>query len=162
LHFTTCGHRQPANYDKRTQNATVVIMGAIRWGTQGCIPTFQTMGIQYAMSPHIFSLGFPIYWFHTNLSPHILQQICTHGGDCCSYVHGSCLHFNLLLQLPGAVLLIGRGLFTYWGISNYCTLAMVFLLPRIPLCSLRHLNCFCHTIIVMIAFLFLVCWKLVH
>jgi len=27
------------------------------------------------MSLHIFSLGFILYWFHTNLSPHILQQI---------------------------------------------------------------------------------------
>jgi len=32
------------------------------------------------MSPHIFSLGFVIYWFHTNLSPHILQQNCAHAA----------------------------------------------------------------------------------
>ena len=45
-----------------------------------------------------------------------------------------------LLQLPGAVLLIGRAPFVYWGVSNYCALTEVFLLPRIQLCSLHRLR----------------------
>ena len=45
-----------------------------------------------------------------------------------------------LLQLPGAVLLIGRAPFVYWGVSNYCALTEVFLLPRIQLCSLHRLS----------------------
>ena len=45
-----------------------------------------------------------------------------------------------LLQLPGAVLLIGRAPFVYWGVSNYCALTEVFLLPRIQLCSLHPLS----------------------
>jgi len=32
------------------------------------------------MSPIFFSLGFVIYWFHTKLPRHILQQNCAHGG----------------------------------------------------------------------------------
>jgi len=32
---------------------------------------------------------------------------------CCSYVHGRCLQFDLLLQLPRAVLLISRAPFVY-------------------------------------------------
>ena len=45
-----------------------------------------------------------------------------------------------LLQLPGAVLLIGRAPFVYWGVSNYCALTEKFLLPRIQLCSLHRLS----------------------
>ena len=45
-----------------------------------------------------------------------------------------------LLQLPGAVLLIGRAPLIYWGVSNYCALTEVFLLPRIQLCSLHRLS----------------------
>jgi len=34
-------------------------MGVIWWGTRrACSPTFLDEGIQYAMSPHIFLLGF--------------------------------------------------------------------------------------------------------
>jgi len=32
-------------------------------------PLFQTVGIEYAMSPTFFSLGFVIYYFHTKPSP---------------------------------------------------------------------------------------------
>ena len=32
-------------------------------------PLFQTVRILCAMSPHFFSLGFAIYWFHTDVSP---------------------------------------------------------------------------------------------
>ena len=52
----------------------------------------------------------------------------------------ACSSIDWLLQLPGAVLLIGRAPFVYWGVSNYCTLTEVFLLPRIQLCSLRRLS----------------------
>jgi len=31
--------------------------------------------------PHIFPLGFVIYWFHTNLSPRISQQNCSHTPE---------------------------------------------------------------------------------
>ena len=53
---------------------------------------------------------------------------------------GHCLQFDLLLQLPGAVLLIGRTPFINRGVSNYCALTKVFLLPRIQLWSLCRLN----------------------
>ena len=46
-----------------------------------------------------------------------------------------------MLQLPGAVLLIGSAPFVYWGVSNYCALTEVFLLPRIQLYSLHRLSC---------------------
>ena len=52
----------------------------------------------------------------------------------------ACSSVDWLLQLPGAVLLIGRAPFVYWGVSNYCALTEVFLLPRIQLCSLHRLS----------------------
>jgi len=52
----------------------------------------------------------------------------------------ACTSIDWLLQLPGAVLLIGRAPFVYWGVSNYCALTEVFLLPRIQLCSLHRLS----------------------
>ena len=52
----------------------------------------------------------------------------------------ACSSIDWLLQLPGAVLLIGRAPFVYWGVSNYCALTEVFLLPRIQLCSLHRLS----------------------
>jgi len=52
----------------------------------------------------------------------------------------ACSSIDWLLQLPGAVLLIGREPFVYWGVSNYCALTEVFLLPRIQLCSLHRLS----------------------
>ena len=52
----------------------------------------------------------------------------------------ACSSIDWLLQLPGAVLLIGRAPFVYWGVSNYCALTEVFLLPRIQLCSLHRLR----------------------
>ena len=40
----------------------IMNMGAIRWGHGGRVPPlFQTVGIQYAMFPTVFSLGFVIY-----------------------------------------------------------------------------------------------------
>jgi len=35
--------------------------------------TFSDSGDIICRITHIFSLGFAIYWFHINLSPHILQ-----------------------------------------------------------------------------------------
>jgi len=52
----------------------------------------------------------------------------------------ACSSIDWLLQLPGAVLLIGRAPFVYWGVSDYCALTEVFLLPRIQLCSLHRLR----------------------
>jgi len=52
----------------------------------------------------------------------------------------ACSSIDWLLQLPGAVLLIGRAPFVYWGVSSYCALTEVFLLPRIQLCSLHRLR----------------------
>jgi len=52
----------------------------------------------------------------------------------------ACSSIDWLLQLPGAVLLIGRAPFVYWGVSNCYALTEVFLLPRIQLCSLHRLN----------------------
>ena len=52
----------------------------------------------------------------------------------------ACSSIDWLLQLPGAVLLSGRAPFVYWGVSNYCALTEVFLLPRIQLCSLHRLS----------------------
>ena len=52
----------------------------------------------------------------------------------------ACSSIDWLLQLPGAVLLIGRAPFFYWGVSNHCALTEVFLLPGIQLCSLHRLN----------------------
>ena len=52
----------------------------------------------------------------------------------------ACSSIDWLLQLPGAVLLIGRAPFVYWGVSNYCALTEVFLLRRIQLCSLHRLR----------------------
>ena len=52
----------------------------------------------------------------------------------------ACSSIDWLLQLPGAVLLIGKAPFVYWGVSNYCALTEVFLLPRIQLCSLHRLS----------------------
>ena len=52
----------------------------------------------------------------------------------------ACSSIDWLLQLPGAFLLIGRAPFVYWGVSNYCALTEVFLLPRIQLCSLHRLS----------------------
>jgi len=54
-------------------------MGAIRWGTRGRAPHLVSdSGDIICYVPHIFSLGFVMYWFHTNLFPHILQQNCAH------------------------------------------------------------------------------------
>ena len=63
----------------------------------------------------------------------VVVAVCTCMVDACSSI-------NWLLQLPGAVLLIGRAPFVYWGVSNYCALTEVFLLPRIQLCSLHRLR----------------------
>ena len=63
----------------------------------------------------------------------VVVAVCTCMVDACSSI-------NWLLQLPGAVLLIGRAPFVYWGVSNYCALTEVFLLPRIQLCSLHRLS----------------------
>jgi len=58
---------------------SIRIMGTIRWGTHGTHPpTFSDSMDIICHFPHIFSSGFVIYWFHTNLSPHILQQNCAH------------------------------------------------------------------------------------
>jgi len=49
-------------------------------GLGGSVTTlFQKLGIKYAISPTFLSLGFVIYWFHTKLPLHILQQNCAHG-----------------------------------------------------------------------------------
>jgi len=41
-------------------------------------PTFSDSGDIICQFPTFFSLGFAIYWFHTKLSPHILQQNCAY------------------------------------------------------------------------------------
>jgi len=67
----------PAKRNNFSCTIIVPAMGAIRRGARhgGRVTSFfQTVGI-YAMSSHIFSLGFVIYWFHTNLSPRQANEL---------------------------------------------------------------------------------------
>ena len=73
----------------------------------------------------------------------LVRHTCNSGtllwsmGECIAV---ACSSIDWLLQLPGVVLLIGRAPFIYWGVSNYCALTEVFLLPRVQLCSLHRLS----------------------
>ena len=65
-------------------------------------PNFLDSGDIISHVPHIFSLGFIIYWFHTNLSPsHFTTKLC----PCAQHTFLYCAYIALLGKISdGAIL----------------------------------------------------------
>ena len=90
---------------------------------------------------HIFTVYHSTQFLFTYMySPVLMCHLCCVMVAVRTCMVVACSSIDWLLQLPGAVLLIGRAPFVCWGVSNYCALTEVFLLPRIQLCSLHRLN----------------------